>query len=215
VTKKRRGLYVVFEGGEAVGKTTTAREFVDRVDAYYTREPGGSPVAERIREIYQDPLLNGTVTPITEIMLLSASRCQMISDVVVPTLEAGKDIVSDRNWMSTVAYQGYGRGMDIPTIKAITKISIGEYMTPDITFVLHIPHELALERMGSRGRELDRMELAGDEFHQRVRVGYLELAQEFGAIIIDGAQTTNDIITEVMDIYSTQKRKIQEKEEPI
>lgn len=172
----KKGLFITFEGIDGCGKTTQLNMLAEYIkesgkDVLVTREPGSVGLGEKIREI----LLNydGEVSSNCEAFLFLADRAQHIDVIVKPSVDAGKIVLCDRHTDSTIAYQGYGRGVDIERAKTLNKIATGGFV-PDLTFVFDIDVETALERVG---KNQDRMESAGVEFFERVRKGYLQIAK--------------------------------------
>lgn len=170
------GYFVTFEGPEGAGKSTQvarlAGALTDRgFEVFATREPGGTPVGEMIRDIVlRGPDLDGW----TEALLFTAARVQLIRDVIRPQLDAGRLVLCDRYRDSTLAYQGYGRGLDLPTLVRMQDQATGGLM-PALTFLLDLPVEEGLSRI--RPKSLDRLDREGEAFHRRVREGYLEMAR--------------------------------------
>lgn len=171
-------LFISFEGPDGGGKSTQVRMLVDHLkgrglDVLLTREPGGTAIGDQIRMILMD-LHNTGMDPRTEILLFSASRAQIVQEVIRPHLAADGVVVCDRFYDSTLAYQGYGHGLDLEALRAITAFATGG-LKPDLTFLLDLPAEAGLERRrhGGHWNRLDAYDLA---FHQRVRRGYFELA---------------------------------------
>ncbi len=171
-----RALFVTFEGIEGSGKTTIARDCVERllalgIDAVYVQDPGGCKVSESIRDI----LLHSKeqISPETELLLFCAARAQMVASVIRPALESNRIVVSDRYIDSTMAYQGYGRGIDIGNISALNDIAC-KSLIPDITFLLDLPVETGLKRQ----LLVDRISEEHVAFHERVRQGFLKCAKD-------------------------------------
>ncbi len=179
-----RGRFVVFEGIDASGKSTQARRVADERAARFTFEPGDTPLGVDLRRWLLDA--SAPMSPVTESLLMLADRSHHAATVIEPTLAAGDSVVSDRYWASSIAYQGYGRGVDLALLRAATELAIGACQ-PDVTILLDIPVEVADERRLRDHR--DRFESADVAFHERVRAGYLELAAADPAHwrIIDGA----------------------------
>ena len=181
-------MLVTFEGIEAAGKSTLiaslAHDLTTRGDTVLvTKEPGGTPLGDSLRAVFLDPAFQ--VDPIAEVMLLNASRAQHVADVVAPALKLGRIVLCDRFFDSTIAYQGYGRGLDIEALLQICLVATHR-IAPDLTFVIDIPVEVSAERVRARGGA-DRLEREGTAFHTRVRDGYLALARRFPRmIVLDG-----------------------------
>ena len=178
-------MLITFEGIDGAGKSTQIKKLVTTLsdqgrDVLTLREPGGTEVAEKIRMILLES--RHAISPIGELLLFSASRAELVQEVVMPALADGKTVILDRFFDSTTAYQGYGRGLDLEMLRSIIEISTCG-IVPDITFYLDIPPEEALNRKFSAksiplefdSDELDRMERSGAEFYHNVRQGYLEI----------------------------------------
>ncbi len=200
----QKGLFITFEGADGCGKTTQLnllKEYLEKKhkNVVSTREPGAKGLGEHIRKI----LLNydGEVSNRCESFLFLADRAQNIDVIVNPAIEQGKIVLCDRHTDSTVAYQGYGRGLDINEINMLNNLATGG-KKPDLTFVFDIDVETSMKRVGS---EKDRMEKAGVEFHNRVRNGYLELAkQEPNRIkVIDATKSVEEIHQNVINIINS------------
>lgn len=173
-----RGWFITFEGPDGSGKTTQMRRLVPWLvdqgfDVVTTREPGGTPVGEQIRDILHD-CANTEMTSQAEILLYSASRAQHVGEVILPALEAGQVVLCDRFFDSTYAYQGYGRGLSLSDLRAITGFAT-RGLKPDLTLYLDVPPEIGLQRRESSGEALNRLDREALAFHQRVREGYLDL----------------------------------------
>jgi dTMP kinase len=183
-----RGRFIAFEGGEASGKSTQAARFAAATGALLTREPGGTPLGERVRALFLDPT-TGAVDGRAEALLVAAARAQHVADVIAPALAAGRDVVTDRFTGSSLAYQGHGRGLPIEEVRALSTFA-GAGVEPDLYVLLEVPAEVAAARLGA---ERDRMESAGDEFHDRVRRGYAELARTEGWVVVDGSGPPDEV----------------------
>lgn len=184
------GRFITFEGGEGCGKSTHIRLLAERLDAagievVLTREPGGTPLCEAVRGMLQYDSAGESPCPEAEALLFCASRAQLVKTVIRPALARGAWILSDRFADSTVAYQGYGRGFDIATLKAILAFATGG-LVPDLTFLLDASPEVEAARLSQRyaaGEAADRFEREKDAFHTRVRQGFAEIAaQEPGRV---------------------------------
>ena len=164
--------YIVFEGAEACGKSTHAAGLAEHLDAVLTRETGGTAIGRRLREILHDT----SVTDLddhAETLIVAADRAQHVAEVVRPALAAGRHVVSDRSVYSTLAYQGYGRGLPVDEVRAVNRWALGDTW-PDLVILLTVPAAVTADRMSRR--ELDRFEQAGDAFHARVDAGFAEMA---------------------------------------
>lgn len=165
-------VYIAFEGAEACGKSTQARRLAESLDAVLTRETGGTAIGRRLREILHDT----DVTDLddhAEALIVAADRAQHLAEVVRPALAAGRHVVSDRSVYSTLAYQGYGRGLPVDEVRSVNEWAVGDTW-PDLVILLTVPAEVIADRMSRR--ELDRFEQAGDEFHRRVDAGFAAMA---------------------------------------
>ena len=204
-----RGKFITFEGPEGGGKTTHARRLVERLQAagkkvVYTREPGGTPTGEAIRNILQHDKAGEAPCSETEVLLFAASRAQLVRHVIVPALERGEWVVCDRFADSTTAYQGYGRGFSVEQMIAINEFAI-DGAQPDLTILLDLPVSDGFARLQQRGGKKDRIESEALDFHERVRAGYLELARRWPERfhIVD-ARRALDIVSE--EIWSLVQR---------
>ena len=193
----QHGLFIVLEGGEGVGKTTQVAllsEWMRQAEIPHVaaREPGGTPVGEAIREVVLGrPELD--VPAESELMLILAARAAFVRDVVRPALEAGKVVLADRFALSTLAYQGHGRGLDLEAVRSGIDFATGG-LTPDLYVVLDLPARDGAERQRRAGASPDRIERAGDAFLERVRRGYLELATEEPRVAVLSAEGTPEVV---------------------
>jgi dTMP kinase len=206
---ERRGLFITFEGVEGCGKSTQATALFERLRAagvrvILSREPGGTPVGERCREILLD-IGNAGMQPATELFLYLASRAEHVARVILPRLEAGEVVISDRFGDASVAYQGGGRGLGSETVEALNQVATSG-VKPDVTFLMDLDPEEGLERLVSgRGEDArDRIESEVLDFHSSVREAYLRSAerepQRF--IVIDARLSREEIeakVTAVVD----------------
>jgi dTMP kinase len=160
----------------------------------FTREPGGTPLGEKIRELLIDPL--GQMSRETESLLLNASRAELVDKVIEPALREGRLVVCDRFWDATVAYQGYGRGLPIEPLMSITMYA-ARGLCPDLTFLLDVPLEVSRQRL--RGRSADRLEGEGAAFFERVAHGYHKLvaAQPQRFVVLDGQGSEEELAVQV------------------
>lgn len=196
-----KGFFITFEGADGCGKTTQINLLKDYLekegyDVLLTREPGAKGLGEKVREI----LLNydGAVSDRCESFLFLADRAQNIDIIVNPAVQAGKIVLCDRHIDSTVAYQGYGRGLNIDRIKMLNDL-VTNSRKPDLTIVFDIDVETSMQRVG---KDKDRMESAGIDFHNRVREGYLKIAKEEPDRIkvINSVQAIEDVFNELKEI---------------
>lgn len=202
-------MFIVIEGIEGSGKTTLAvglarvlREEGREVLA--TREPGGTPVGDAVREIFLNRAIS--ISPLTESMLVNAARAQHVSDVVRPALAAGRVVLCDRFTDSTLAYQGYGRGLDLDALRAICAIATGG-LAPDLTLVVDVPLSVAKARMRERPGATDRIESEDEAFHERVRQGFLQLAKSAGHYVLDGTVPPERLVGTALEVIRTPLRR--------
>lgn len=198
-----QGLFITFEGADGCGKTTQIKLLDEYLrgkgyQTLLTREPGSKGLGVKLREI----LLNydGEVSPQCESFLFLADRAQHVDCIIKPALKEGVIVLCDRHTDSTVAYQGYGRGLDLEQIHNLNKIATSG-LKPDLTFVFDVDVETSQSRVGA---EKDRMESAGIEFFERVRQGFLEIAkQEPNRVkVIDSTQTIEKIHEQVVELVA-------------
>lgn len=195
-------MFITLEGPDGSGKTTQARLLAEWLrerghEVVMTREPGGTDIGDQIRAVLHDPD-NTAMDARTEILLYSASRAQHVAQRIRPALAAGKIVISDRYADSTLAYQGYGRGLDLEALRTITAFATGD-LTPDLTLYLDIVPQEGLQRRRLGGDEWNRMDAQALEFYQRVRAGYLELAKQEPErwVMIDAARSAEEVHTEI------------------
>ena len=192
---KTPGRLITFEGPEGGGKSTQAGLLADSLRArglevLTTREPGGTPTGEIIRDLLQNNLSGEPIRDATEALLFCASRAQLCRDVLAPALERGAWIVLDRFTDSTLAYQGFGRGFDVAVLRGLNDFATGT-VRPSLTFLLDLPVEEGLARAVARsGGKKDRIEQSPLDFHRRLRDGYLQLAREEPGrfVVLDAAE---------------------------
>ena len=178
----KRGMFISLEGVEGCGKSTQAKLLAEHiVDLGYsfvlTREPGGTPIAERIREVLLEPR-NTDMTDVTELLLYLASRSQHVNQLILPALAEGKVVICERFSDATFAYQGYARGLDPSDLERVNKMSTGG-LEPDLTLLLDLKAEDGLSRKRSDDYIPDRLESESIKFHNKVRKGYLAIARRF------------------------------------
>jgi len=190
------GLFIVFEGSEGCGKTTQTQRLTKRLltmgrNPIPIREPGGTKTGEMIRKMLKDNLAGEDLTPVAELLLFEAARAQLIEKVVIPTLKSGADVICDRFTDSTVAYQGYARGIDLCMVKCLNKFATFECQ-PSLTIILDIDPEIGLkrtvEKRGEQGKQLDKIEQEDIEFHHKVRKAYLLMSKNVpGKVVLDAS----------------------------
>lgn len=189
-------LFITFEGGEGSGKSVQAKELYRRlsqlvIPVVLTHEPGGTLFGKKLGRWLK--WAQGTdISPLTELLLFNASRAQLVAEVIQPSLKSGKVVISDRYADSTTAYQGYGRRLDLDTVKAANSAAT-QGLKPDLTILLDIPAEEGLDRKKAKSR--DRFEREVLAFHQRVREGYLKMAaaEPERWLVVDASQSREKI----------------------
>jgi len=196
------GIFITFEGPDGSGKTTQAHLLVDWLrdqghNVLLTREPGGTDIGDQIREVLHDSS-NAAMASRTEFLLYSASRAQHVSQVILPAMAAGKLVVSDRYADSSLAYQGYGRGLDLKMLRAITAFAT-QNLKPDLTLYFDIAAGEGLQRRLLSGEVWNRMDAEALAFHRRVRTGYLQLvsAEPDRWEVIDANRPISDVRRDV------------------
>ncbi|MBD3314358.1 MAG: dTMP kinase [Chitinivibrionales bacterium] len=196
------GHFITFEGVDGCGKTTQlnlAAEFLRERDVPFitTREPGGTRVAEMIRELILCPD-HEEIVDSCELLLYLAARAQHVQEKIRPALERGMSVLCDRFAEATFAYQGYGRGFELENLVRLNDFATGG-LTPSLTFIFDIPVELAMDRMRGMGKAHDRLERNGREFHERVREGYRAqaAAQTDRMVLFDGRRSIDELASEV------------------
>ena len=201
-----RGKFITFEGGEGCGKSTQVRRLKEEleregVEVLLTREPGGTWLSEEIRRLIKDQDVDAPCDR-SELLLFLAARAQLVRNVIRPALEAGTWVVSDRFSDSTLAYQGYGRGLPLDILRDCNDFAC-EGLKPDLTILLDVTPETARARLQAREtathETADRIERAGDEFHARLRKGFAELAKSepWRILTIDANGTVDEVWKEI------------------
>ena len=190
------GRFIVLEGGEGVGKSTQAALLARSLDAVLTREPGGTVTGERIRRLLLDPAVAGLDNR-AEALLMAAARAQHVAEVVGPALAAGRDVVSDRYSGSSLAYQGYGRGLPVEEVRSLSAWATGG-LWPDLVILLDVPAGEVAARLRTSAADPDRLESEGEEFHRRVADGFCSLAAADPTwVVVDGMGTVEEVATRV------------------
>ncbi len=188
----KKGYFISFEGGDGSGKSTQIKKLKNYFEnkgyeVILTREPGGTEIGEKIRSVILDPE-NRKMSDVTETMLYAASRAQHVHEVIKPAIESGKIIICDRFVDSSIAYQGYGRGLG-DDVSIINSYAVGKYM-PNLTFLLKVRPDVGSSRI--RNREKDRIEMEAMDFHHKVYDGYEMLEKQFPERIV-GIDASNTI----------------------
>jgi dTMP kinase len=205
-----KGRFITFEGSEGCGKSTQVRLLAERLAALgrrvrTLREPGGTPIGEEIRHTLKHSHNNAAMTAEAELLLMNASRAQIVREVIRPALAAGEIILCDRFYDSTTAYQGYGRQLDLENVKAVIEFAVGE-TKPDLTLFLHVPAEVSAERLRSRQTNLpfvrDRIEEADQKFFERVAHGFGVIAatEPQRVKFINGAQPVEVVCANIWEM---------------
>jgi dTMP kinase len=203
--EERSGLFITLEGGEGAGKSVQAEALACRLEGFglavvRTREPGGTPLGERLREILLDLSSGGTsppLDPLTETLVFVAARAELVASIIAPALARDDAVVCDRFADSTLAYQGYGRGVELAAIDQLNDIAT-QGLRPDLTVLLDLPVEEGLARTRMAG-QADRFGREDESFHERVRAGYLALAAEEPErwLVVDAVEPL-DMVTEAI-----------------
>lgn len=197
----QRGVFISFEGVDGCGKSTQIKELRRRLRGLQdrivlTREPGGTLLGEDIRKVLQRTADSREIQPEAELLLFTASRAQLVKEVLEPALMDGKHVIADRFLDSTTIYQGVARGLDPATVQTINRFAVGKCL-PDITFLIDVDISESRQRMAKRGSDepLDRIEKMPDTFFNQVRDGYLDLAaaEPERFVVIDGRQKLGEI----------------------
>ena len=200
-----RSPFITFEGSEGCGKSTQVQRLAARLEHsgvpyLVTREPGGTPIGETIRELLQFAPHNSAMTAETELLLFEASRSQLVRETIKPALERGLCVIADRFFDSTTVYQGAARKLDREMVERLNAFVVGDCV-PDITFILDVDAATAASRM-QKPRKVDRMEQQPAEFYERVREAYRELAKRESKriVLIDGSRNADQIENEIWEM---------------
>jgi dTMP kinase len=198
------GRFITFEGTEGAGKSTQIKLLAERIQAVgrkvrVLREPGGTAIGEEIRHTLKHSAENAAMTPEAELLLINASRAQLVREIIRPALAAGEIVLCDRFYHSTLAYQGYGRQLDLARVQQVIDLAVGD-TRPDITLMLHVPLAISEQRRKARPSAIrDRFEEADRAFFERVEQGFRALAKSDAARIkwIDAAQPIAAVAAEI------------------
>ena len=202
----RKGRLITFEGIDGCGKSTQSVKAADflrskRVDVVLTREPGGTKLAERIRSILLENS-NHSISYIAELMLYLASRAQHMQEIISPALSCGKWVISDRFYDSSIAYQGFARGLEPEKVREFS-LFVTKGIKPNVTFFIDVTPEIACERISKNGKSLDRLESESVGFFKKIREGYKWLAEsEPNRIVeIDGSETIEQVWAQIETVF--------------
>ena len=197
------GRFITFEGTEGAGKSTQIKILAERIQSLgrkvrTLREPGGTPIGEEIRHTLQHSAQNAAMTPEAELLLINASRAQLVREIIRPALVAGEIVLCDRFYHSTLAYQGYGRQLDLARVQEVIDLAVGD-TKPDLTLMLHVPLSISEHRQTKRSSARDRFEEAGRAFFERVEQGFRALAKQDPARIkwIEATQPIEVVAAEI------------------
>ena len=204
-----KGLFITFEGSEGCGKSTQVELLARRLRSFghrvrTLREPGGTPIGEEIRHTLKHSKSNSAMTAEAELLLMNASRAQLVREVIRPALEAGEIVLCDRFYDSTTAYQGYGRELDLQMVKAVIDVTVGE-TRPDLTLLLTVSAEIAEMRRAMRQSTLpfmrDRIEEADKKFFERVVMGYENVAasEKNRVRVLDASGSTENVCAKIWE----------------
>ncbi|MEC8999566.1 MAG: dTMP kinase [Actinomycetota bacterium] len=190
------GRFIAVEGADGTGKSTQARLLAEHLDAVFTREPGGTPLGERIRALVLDPDGDGPVDR-AEALLMAAARAQHVEQVVAPALAAGRDVVSDRFVASSIAYQGHGRGLGAKEVTEVNRFAT-DGLRPDLVVLVVLEAPLAADRLGDDG-DRDRIERAGDDLQAVVVDAYrgMAVADPDRWVVVDGSGSIEEVAARV------------------
>ncbi len=209
----KKGYFITFEGAEGSGKSTQVELLVNylkekKISVITTREPGGTEIGEQIRQVLLNPE-NTQMSYITELLLYSASRAQHVQQKILPAVNEGKIVISDRFSFASLAYQGYGRGIELGLIRKLTEIAT-QGMEPDLIFLLDINPEVGLAKAKIKSNTLfntsdgDRLEKENIEFHNRVRNGYIELSGQYNNVRLIEYAEIKKVHSNIIKIFESE-----------
>ena len=213
-----KGLFITFEGTEGCGKSTQIELLARQLRAIShrvrtLREPGGTPIGEEIRHTLKHSPNNAAMTAEAELLLMNASRAQIVREIIRPALAAGEIVLCDRFYDSTIAYQGFGRELDLEKVKSVIEFAVGG-TKPDLTLFLHVPADVSAERLRSRQSTLpfvrDRIEEADRKFFERVAHGYgvIAASEPQRVKFINGAQPVDVVCKTIWEIVQSRLPKV-------
>lgn len=199
---KSKGIFISFEGIDGSGKSTQIKRLYDTLvshnrESILVREPGGTQIGEKIRSILLEKE-HAVMTPVTELLLYEAARAQIVAEVIVPSLSEGKTVICDRFFDSTLAYQGYARGLSLVSVDFLNHLATGG-IEPDVTFLLDIEPEQAAKRMSNRQANNDRLEAEGQVFMKKVRDGYIDMTKKYDRIVVIDANASIDRVSDQIE----------------
>ncbi len=213
----KKGMLISFEGGEACGKTTQIKKLLrflqeNHYDVVAAKEPGGTPIGEEIRNLLLHS--KNEISSRTEMLLFNASRCQLVSDVIMPALREGEVVILDRFFDSTLAYQGFAGNVKLEEIKPIIDFATeASTIVPDVTFLLDISFDDAMQRKNADEalKNLDRIENKKRQYHEKVREGFLTLAKESPErfVVIDARKSIEEIFDNIVKEFEKRYKQIQ------
>jgi len=217
----RGGFFISFEGTEGGGKSTQLQILAERLRAHsrrvrLVREPGGTPIGEEIRHTLKHSEANRAMTNEAELLLMNASRAQLVREVIRPALAAGEIVLCDRFYDSTVAYQGYGRGLPLPLVQAVIDVAV-EQTRPDLTLVLDVPVRVSEARRKARQEKghaepvRDRMEEADRKFFERVHAGFHSIAAAHPerVVLLDASREIESVSAAIWDVVAKRLRLVE------
>ncbi|MDH4848019.1 dTMP kinase [Pseudomonas sp. BN605] len=197
-----QGCLIVCDGNNGAGKSSVIKHLSGWLseaghDVLVTREPGGTPIGEKIREVVLDPT-TPELCDTTELLLFAAARAQHLQEKIIPAIQAGQVVICDRFTPATIAFQHYGRGIPLDLVVAINDIAVGGFK-PHLTIILDIDPVVGMQRVAGRGEVLDRMELQKTEFLSRARYGFLAQARDNPStfVVIDASRNQDDVAVDV------------------
>ena len=213
-----KGLFITFEGTEGCGKSTQIELLARQLRAIShrvrtLREPGGTPIGEEIRHTLKHSPNNAAMTAEAELLMMNASRAQIVREIIRPALAAGEIVLCDRFYDSTIAYQGFGRELDLEKVKSVIEFAVGG-TKPDLTLFLHVPADVSAERLRSRQSTLpfvrDRIEEADRKFFERVAHGYgvIAASEPQRVKFINGAQAVDAVCKTIWEIVQSRLPKV-------
>jgi len=211
--ERMRGCFIVMEGPDGSGKSTQIALLKDYLEKegeniIITREPGGTKISEKIREIILDPG-NKKMSPVTEMLLYAAARAQLMKEVIIPAIEEGKIVISDRFSDSSIVYQGIARGLGMKTVEEVNRPGIGDYR-PDLIFFIDISEEEGLRRKKDQ-KKLDRLEQESIDFHHMVSEGYRKVLTGRPEVVqIDGNRSVEEIHRQICEIIDRKRKELEQ-----